>query len=47
MMIGGLIMGQDIPRAFQNFDTLYEQEKSENQAECVILTGETIFKLLS
>ena len=40
-------MGEEISKAFQNFDIVYKQEKFKNRAECVILTDEIIMKLLS
>ena len=39
-------MGQEITRGLLEL-WFYNQEKLENHAECVILTAETIIKLLS
>ena len=47
MVIGGLCMGQEITSAFYNFDIVYKQQKLENRAKCVMLTGVIIIKLLS
>ena len=41
-MTGELCMGQEITRGFYSFDTAHNQEKFENQAECVTLTREVL-----